>query len=95
MTYQCPHCPKAFDKKRYLDRHIARLHPAPGGSPPNSAAEKAGAGAGPVKFEVKAPVPVGEAAGKSYHHNDCGGALELGQTPCPTCGKEVDWGALE
>jgi len=101
MRYQCPYCPKVFDKKKYLDRHIARLH---SGEPPGLAgaarptpAVIPGAlkeGAEDQKFEVKPPEVKGAGSFTGYHHIECGGPLKYRETPCPTCGQKVDWGTL-
>ncbi len=87
MQHQCPHCPKNFAKKRNLDRHILRMHPD---LTVEVKAKETGKGA---KFEVKKPPVKSKEAGvgKGYHHIDCGSPLEKGQTPCPGCGKPVDW----
>ena len=46
-----------------------------------------------AKLEVKKPPPKTKEAdlGNGYHHIECGGPLEKGQTLCPKCGKPVDW----
>lgn len=42
-------------------------------------------------LEIQAP-PGADAS--TYHCVDCGGPLTKGQTPCPSCGKGMDWGAV-
>lgn len=100
MAYQCPECQKILKTRKSLNRHLENQHqkgvpPGPTGSPPGPAgpvvikvAQK------PVKLEIKKPEfkkEPAQADARGYHHIDCGGDLVRGQSPCPRCGKEIDW----
>lgn len=88
MAYVCKYCGKSLKSKKSLKRHEEETCPerSKGEKPPVVKVST---------FEVKKPPEKKPTSERGYHHIDCGGPLEKGQTPCPTCGKEVDWGVMK
>ena len=89
MAYQCEICKKVLKTKKSLKRHMETQHPQ---KPEDDSIIQT--------FEIKAPKkPGGEAThtleNTGFHCIGCGGEIAKGQNPCPHCGAELDWKAVE
>ena len=83
MPYTCPHCHRIV---KNLTQHLKRMHPEIAGD--TNETEDTSSGGGNQNLDIKTP----EGATQAYHCADCGGPLTKGQTPCPGCGANLNWG---
>jgi len=79
-TYTCPVCNRIV---KDLKAHTKRMHP--GGDPPLEKVKGK-----KLEFEVPKEKEKKEKS-QGYHCIDCGAGVSKGQTPCPSCGTQLDW----
>lgn len=99
--YNCPVCKKAIKHRHNLERHISEQHPdyKPGEAkaktkPAKVVKKTPGANLKIKPPEVKTndnPATLKEAG---FHCADCDAEVAKFQTPCPACGKGLNWAGL-
>lgn len=90
--YNCPVCQKAIKHRHNLDRHISEQHPDY--KPGKPKVEKV---ASATKNSLKIKPPEVKTNDKAklkeagFYCNDCKTTVDKFVTPCPGCGKPLNW----